>query len=105
MNAHLLEQDVDNSIDIGTCSLHPEHTAFTKGIETLPFDVEQITKDAFSWFKLLSARCEDYSEVLYEVLLETAGEFFLRPVVETSADWFHRQPLAVDGRWNHSADV
>lgn len=90
MNAHLQQKGVDNVIDIGTCSLHPVHTAFTKGIETLQFDVDQFANDVFTWFKLSSARREDYKEVRSEELLETAGEFFLRPV---SSRWLSIEPV------------
>lgn len=90
MNSHLLEKGVDKLIDIGSCSLHPVHTAFTKGVEKLPFDIEQFSNDVFSWFKLSSARREDYNEVQSEELLETAGEFFLRPV---SSRWLSMEPV------------
>jgi hypothetical protein len=80
MNVHLLEKGIEKLIDIGSCSLHPVHTAFTKGFETLPFDFKLFANDVFSWFKLSSARREDYTEVQSEELLETTGEFFLRLV-------------------------
>lgn len=90
MNANLIEKGAGKLIDIGTCSLHPVHTAFMKGIESLPFDVEQFSNDVFSWFKLSSARREDYREVQSEELLETVGEFFLRPV---SSRWLSMEPV------------
>ena len=39
-------------IDVGTCTLHPVHTAFTKGLSKLNFDIEQFSNDIFFWFKL-----------------------------------------------------
>ena len=90
MNADLLEKGVHKLIDIGTCSLHPVHTAFMKGIESLPFDVEEFSNDVYSWFKLSSARREDYSEVQSQELLDTVGEFFLRPV---SSRWLSMEPV------------
>ena len=90
INIHLVEQGGDKLVDIGTCSLHPVHTAFTKGVEVLPFDIDQFANDIFAWFKLSAARREDYSEVQSEELLETAGEFFLRPV---SSRWLSMEPV------------
>ena len=64
--------------DIGTCTLQPVHTAFTKGL--LKLDFEQLYNDIFFWFKLSAARREDYAEILYAELLEEASQFFTRPV-------------------------
>jgi len=90
INATLVEQGGAKLIDIGTCSLHPVHTAFTNGVEVLPFDIEQFSNDIFSWFKLSAARREDYSEVKSEELLESTGEYFLRPV---SSRWLSMEPV------------
>ena len=49
-------------IDIGTCKLHPMHTAFTKGLSVLSFDIDLFSNDVFFWFKLSAARREDYAE-------------------------------------------
>src|SRR6266516_1623330 len=89
-NALLVSKDIDKLVDIGTCSLHPVHTAFTKGIEKLQLDVDQFANDVFSWFKLSAARREDYSEVQAQELLEASGEFFLRPV---SSRWLSLEPV------------
>jgi len=56
----------------------------------LGFDVDQFANDVFSWFKLSAARREDYGEVQTEVLLESAGEFFLYPV---SSRWLSLEPV------------
>src|SRR6267154_583099 len=72
MNAELLEKGVHKLIDIGTCSLHPVHTAFMEGIESLPFDAEEFSNDVFSWFKLSSARPKTtakYNNKSYLILL------------------------------------
>ena len=77
-------------IDIGTCTLHPVHTAFTKGLSTLDFDVEQFSNDIFFWFKLSAARREDYAEIQCAELLEEAGQFFMRPV---ASRWLSMGPV------------
>ena len=66
LNTHLALQGIGNLIDIGTCSLHPVHTAFMKGIGEIEFDVDQFSNDVFARFKLSAARHEDYSEVQAE---------------------------------------
>jgi hypothetical protein len=63
----------DNSllplVDLGTCSLHAVHTAFRKGMESLPLDIDQLVNDIYSLFKLSSARRSDYAEVQRDLLL------------------------------------
>jgi hypothetical protein len=80
LNDSFTSQGIEPVIDLGTCSLHPVHTGLMKGQAVLDFDVDEFTNDIFSWFKLSAARCEDYGEVQHEELLESAGEYFLRPV-------------------------
>ena len=55
LNARLESQKLPPLVDLGTCSLHPVHTAFRKAVEALPFDVEQFATDIYQWFKLSSA--------------------------------------------------
>ena len=43
-------------IDLVTCSIHPVHTAFTRGLSTFKIDVEQFANDIHFWFKLSAAR-------------------------------------------------
>jgi hypothetical protein len=89
-NSVLASKGFSQLVDIGTCSLHPLHTAFTKGVEKLPFEVDQFANDVFTWFKLSAARREDYKDVKAEELLEVTGEFFLRPV---SSRWLSLEPV------------
>jgi hypothetical protein len=67
-------------VDLGSCSLHPVHTAFRKCIETLPFDIDQFVSDLYQWFRLSAARREDYCEVQKETLAGYIGEYFIKPV-------------------------
>lgn len=78
LNAHLESKQCPPLIDLGTCSLYPVHTAFWKGVEGLPFDVEHFVTDVYQWFKLSAARREDYWHVQAEDLEECVGKFLLK---------------------------
>jgi len=80
LNESLVSIEASAVIDIGTCTLHPVHTAFTKGLSALSFDIDQFSNDVFFWCKLSAARREDYAEVQVDELLEQAGHYFVRPV-------------------------
>jgi hypothetical protein len=77
-------------VELGTCSLHPVHTAVRKGVESIDFDIDQFVNDIFTWFKLSSARRSDYTEVQQEELLENIGQFFLKPVCSR---WLSIEPV------------
>lgn len=68
-------------MDIGTCSLHVVHNALKKGVLELNSDVENFVLAIFQWFKLSSARREDYHEI-QETQLENdiCNHLFLRHV-------------------------
>ena len=89
-NESLLSKGILPVIDIGTCSLHPVHTSFTKGLSKLSFDVDQFSNDIFFWFKLSAGRREDYAEVQIEELMEQSGQYFVRPV---SSRWLSLGPV------------
>ena len=59
-------------------------------VETLPFDVEQFVSDIYQWFKLPSARREDFVLVGKEELEDCAGEYFLKPV---SSRWLYLESV------------
>ena len=50
-------------LDICTCSLHSIHNGFSKGVKVIDFDLEQFIVNINSFFKLSSARREDYSKL------------------------------------------
>ena len=56
------------------------HTAFTRGLSALKFDIEQFANDIYFWFKLSAARREDYAEIQCAELIDETGQFFVRPV-------------------------
>lgn len=47
-------------LDIGTCNLHPVHTAFIKGLKKLDFDFEKLVYELNIFSKYSSARRKDY---------------------------------------------
>ena len=51
---------------LGSCSLHPTHTAFRKGIKKLHqcVDIDEFFTDIHFFFKLSSARREDYASLV-----------------------------------------
>ena len=85
------EDDVLPLVNIGTCSLHPVHTAVRKGVESLPFDFDVFVNDLFMWFKLSAARRFDYVDVQrQEELVDAVGQFFMKPV---SSRWLSMEPV------------
>ena len=69
-----LESINTSFLRIGTCSLHPTHIAFRKGIKSLysntinisgekesTFDLDDFFNDLHFFFKLASAKREDYA--------------------------------------------
>ena len=63
-------------LDIDTCTLHKVHTSFKKGISKLPLNIDQFAVNLYSFFKLSSARREDYTKL--QELTEAAAEYVLR---------------------------
>ena len=60
-----LEKELDTSfLKLGTCSLHPVHTAFRKGIKELSFWLDNCFNHIHSFFKLSSARRENYASLV-----------------------------------------
>ena len=63
-------------LDIDTCTLHKVHTSFKKGISRLHLDIDQFAVNLHSFFKLSSARREDYTKL--QELTEVAAQYVLR---------------------------
>ena len=69
-----LKESLDKTfLNLGTCSLHPVHTAFRKGIKSMSYDVDQLFTDLHFFFKLSSARREDYNSL--HTLTDVLGKF------------------------------
>ena len=73
LSLDLLENEGVKFLDLGTCSLHPAHTAFKRGLDALVFDSEQCFNDISFFFKLSSARRDDYKKIV--ALTKVTAEF------------------------------
>jgi len=67
---HLSKNCEAQFLQLGSCSLHPVHTAFKKGLEEMDFPFDSFFHDLSFSFHLSSARREDYKsmEVITEVI-------------------------------------
>ena len=77
-------------LDLGACFLDPVHTAFSQGITSRSFDLDQFFMDIHFFFKLSSARWEDYRSL--QSLTDTFDRFFIKHV-ETR--WLSMKQVAV----------
>lgn len=77
-------------LDIGTCPLHTVHNAFAKGLKFLNFDVEQFIFDINGFFKLSSARREDFKSL--EEVTELPAHFNIK---HSSTRWVTLKKVAV----------
>ena len=75
------------------CTLHPTHTSFKKGLEELDFDADSFLISIHSWFKVSTARREDFTELRINLDLEDEKvyDFFLRHV---STRWLTMKHVA-----------
>ena len=65
-----LRDNLDKSfLNLGTCSLHPVHTAFRRGITSMSCDLGQFFTDIHFFFKLSSARRAYGSRWAYGVVV------------------------------------
>ena len=56
----LQEQEGTSFLNLGTCCLHKVHNAYQTVLKELKFDFDQFAVDIHFFFKLSSARREDY---------------------------------------------
>jgi hypothetical protein len=87
VNKELAECHLPTLIDIGTCSLHKVHNAFSKGLDDFGSDSEDLSVKLFYWFKHSSARREDLKIVQFSLELDEV--FMLRHV---PSRWLTLQP-------------
>ena len=64
-------------LNLGTCSLHPVHTAFENGLDELGFPYESFFNDINFFFQLSAGRREDYASLanITNVATEFAKKF------------------------------
>lgn len=65
-------------LNIGTCNLHPVHTAFSKGLAKLNFDLDKLPHNLHFFFKFSAARRQDFA--LSELETELEAQQMLRHV-------------------------
>ena len=63
-------------LDLGTCSLHPVHTAFQKGVSELTYDIDGFLEDLY-FFKYSSARRKDFLAI--QDLTNVTAQFLKQP--------------------------
>ena len=86
-----MESDFNTSfLDMGTCSLHPVHTAFRKGVLKLEMNVDEFFHDIFFFFKHSSARREDYASV--EEVTKVVARYAMQ---HTETRWLTMKYVAV----------
>ena len=78
LSTHLKDNLDTSFLNLGTCSLHPVHTAFRKGITSMSFDLDSFFIDLHFFFKLSSARREDYSNL--HSLTDTMDKYAMKHV-------------------------
>lgn len=78
IDSHLKEAGFSGLINIGTCNLHVVHNSFAKGLEEYGLKVDELAVDIHSFFKLSSARREDFS--FYQLEEDVENHVFLRHV-------------------------
>ena len=76
LKKHFEETSGETFLDIDACTLHKVHTSFKKGVKMLSIDIDQFAVDLHDFFKLSSARREDYSNL--QDLTEVASQYVLR---------------------------
>ena len=75
-----LRDNLDKSfLNLGTCSLHPVHTAFRRGIISMSYELDQFFTDIHFFFKLSSARREDYRSL--HTLTDNLDKFVIKHVL------------------------
>ena len=65
-------------LKLGSCSLHHVHNTFRKALQKLDIDIDQFACDVHFFFKLSSARREDYAAL--EELTNVTAWYALRHV-------------------------
>lgn len=77
-------------LDIDTCTLHKVHTSFKKGVSSLPIDIDSFAVNLHGFFKLSSARREDYRNL--EALTSVTSQYVLR---HSSVRWLTMKYVVV----------
>ena len=90
LSKHLRDNLGKSFLNLGTCSLHPVHISFRRGITSMSFDLDQFFTDIHFFFKLSSALREDYRSL--HSLTDTLDKFVIKQV---EASWLSMKQVAV----------
>ena len=90
LRKHLEESFGTSFLHLGTCSLHPAHTAFRKGLSCLSHDIDEFLHDLHFFLKLSSARQEDYASL--QALTDVIAYFMLK---HCECRWLSMKKVAV----------
>ena len=82
VNEAMLEIDRPGLLDIGTCNLHIYYNAFVKGLDKYANNVTNLVIDLHQWFKLWTAREEDYTVIQNDLGLADHKFLSLKPAVD-----------------------
>ena len=80
------------SLSLG-CTFHVMHNCFHKGVETLPYNIEDFALDLYAWFKHFPCKEEDFKslensiELQESMVLKHATKRWLTLSTEFSKDW------------------
>ena len=77
-------------LDLGTCSLHPVHTAFRQGLAELAYDIDGFLEDLHFFFKYSSARRNDLLRM--QDLTNITAHFLKQP---SATRWIAMKYVAV----------
>lgn len=98
LEADLSEKYNKTFLNVGTCSIHPVHTAFEKGLKKITFDFNKFAQDLHFFFKYSSCRREDFKLASLETDLEV--QFMIRHV---SSRWLSLKKVLIRilDQWNN----
>jgi len=78
MQRQLTEAGHRGLVDVGTCNIHVVHNAFHAAVSEYAADVNDLAVDLHTFFKLSTARREDFRDVQLDLELE--DQLFVRHV-------------------------
>lgn len=90
LNTNLASQRIENVVDTGSCSLHVVQNVLKKSMCELNSDVESFVGAIHQWFKMSSARRENYHAIQDSNLIKNISLHLFIPHVENMANFRSR---------------
>lgn len=85
-------------LDVSTCSLHPVHNSFEKGLTKIAFDYDKFARNIYTFFKRSPARREDFLFANIDSELEV---HFMRRHVATRWVSLKKAYVRINEQWDH----